>query len=200
MQNIYTNILRASPPAAGPSKVTGARDLWFCVRFCCIGIAWNSFRRYFLRAWRCFEELCGTFGSPGGLHGVPSSIFRDLGCNFRGLETSVFDTNRTLDSVLLICSLNVIIGINFSGFIVFQGTPRTWKTMKIVVLSFKNEDRQNDIRNQIQRSPGSIFHEFVVVLGALAVILDLLGYSVLDVDFQLILKRSQQTDTSGSGC
>ena len=61
--------------------------------------------------------------------------------------------------------------------------------MKIVVLSFKNEDRQNDIRNQIQRSPVSIFHEFVVVLGALAVILDLLGYSVLDVDFELILKR-----------
>ena len=72
--------------------------------------------------------------------------------------------------------------------------------MKIVVLSFKNEDRQNDIRNQIQRSPGSIFHEFVVVLGALAVILDLLGYSVLDVDFQLILKRSQQPDTPGRGC
>ena len=72
--------------------------------------------------------------------------------------------------------------------------------MKIVVLSFKNEDRQNDIRNQIQRSPGSIFHEFVVVLGALAVILDLLGYSVLDVDFQLILKRSQQTGTTGRGC
>mgnify|MGYP004199590315 FL=1 len=69
--------------------------------------------------------------------------------------------------------------------------------MKIVVLSFKNEDRQNDIRNQIQRSPGSIFHEFVVVLGALAVILDLLGYSVLDVDFQLILKRSQQPDMTG---
>ena len=70
--------------------------------------------------------------------------------------------------------------------------------MKIVVLSCKNEDRQNDIRNQIQRSPGSIFHEFVVVLGALAVILDLLGYSVLDVDFAAILKRSQQADTPGS--
>ena len=62
--------------------------------------------------------------------------------------------------------------------------------MKIVVLSFKNEDRQNDIRNQIQRSPGSIFHEFVVVLGALTVILDLLGYSVLELDFEWILKRS----------
>ena len=51
---------------------------------------------------------------------------------------------------------------------------------------------------------GSIFHEFVIVfgalevildvfgslLGALAVILDLLGYSVLDVDFEWILKRS----------
>ena len=80
-------ILRASTPAAGPSKLTETRDLWFCARFCCIGFAWNSFRRYFLRAWRCFEELCGTFGSLGGLHWVPSSIFRDLGCNFRGLET-----------------------------------------------------------------------------------------------------------------
>ena len=47
--------------------------------------------------------------------------------------------------------------------------------MKIVVLSFKNEDRQKDIRNQNQRSPGSIFHEFVIVLGALAVILDVFG-------------------------
>ena len=72
--------------------------------------------------------------------------------------------------------------------------------MKIVVLSFKNEDRQNDIRNQIRRSPGSRFHEFVVVLGALAVILDLLGYSVLDVDFELILKRPQHPDMTGSGC
>ena len=163
----------------------------FCARFCCIGIAWNSFGRYFLRAWRCFEELCRTFGSPGGIHGVPSSIFRDLGCNFRELETSVFDTNRALDSVLLICSLNVIIGINFRKFIVFQGTSRTWKTMKIVIQSFKIEDRQNDIRNQIQRSPGSIFHEFEIVWGALAAIWDVLGSSVLDVDFQRILKRSQ---------
>ena len=53
-----------------------------------------------MRAWRCFEELCGTFGSRGGLHGVPSSIFSDLGCNFTGPETSVFDPNRTLDEVL----------------------------------------------------------------------------------------------------
>ena len=38
---IYIYILRASPPAAGPFKVTGTRDLWFCVRFCGIGCAWN---------------------------------------------------------------------------------------------------------------------------------------------------------------
>ena len=56
--------------------------------------------------------------------------------------------------------------------------------MKIVVLSFKNEDRQIDIRNRIQRSPDSIFHEFVVVLGALAVIMDVFGSSVLEVKFQ----------------
>ena len=71
--------------------------------------------------------------------------------------------------------------------------------MKIVVLLFKNEDRQNDIRNQIQRYPGSIFHESVFVLGAPAVILVLLGYSVLDVEFELILKRSQHPDTTRSG-
>ena len=62
--------------------------------------------------------------------------------------------------------------------------------MKIVVLSIKNEDSQSDVRNQIQRFPGSIFHEFVVVSGALAVISDVLGSSVLEVDFQRILKRS----------
>ena len=56
--------------------------------------------------------------------------------------------------------------------------------MKIVVLSFKNEDRQIHIRNQIRRSSGSIFHEFVVVLGALAIILDVFGSSVLEVEFQ----------------
>ena len=61
--------------------------------------------------------------------------------------------------------------------------------MKIVVPSFKIEDPQKDIRNYIQRSPGSIFHKFVVVLGALAVILDLLGYSVLDVDFEWIFEE-----------
>ena len=59
------------------------------------------------------------------LLGLPSSILSDLGCNFRGLETSFFDANRTLDSALSIHSFNVIIGINFSGFIVFQGTSRT---------------------------------------------------------------------------
>ena len=62
--------------------------------------------------------------------------------------------------------------------------------MKIVVLSFKIEDRQKDIRNQIQRSPGSIFHEFEIVWEALAVILDVLGPLVLELDFQRILKRS----------
>ena len=62
--------------------------------------------------------------------------------------------------------------------------------MKIVVLSFKTKDRQNDIRNQIQRSPGSIFYEFEIVWGALAAILDVLGPSVLEVDFQRILKRT----------
>ena len=57
--------------------------------------------------------------------GLPSSILSDLGCNSRGLETSLLDTNRTLDGVLSIHSLNVIIGINFGGVIVVQGTSRT---------------------------------------------------------------------------
>ena len=68
------------------------------------------------------------------LLGLPSSILSDLGCNFRGLETSFFDTNRTLDGVLSMHSFNVIIGINFGGFIVFQGTCRTGKTIEFVVL------------------------------------------------------------------
>jgi hypothetical protein len=55
--------------------------------------------------------------------------------------------------------------------------------MKFIVLSFKNKVRQKSVRNGIRRSPGSIFHEFVVVLEGLAVILDLLGASVLEVDF-----------------
>ena len=56
---------------------------------------------------------------------LPSSILSDLGCNSRGLETLFFDTNRALDGALSIHSFNVIIGINFGGFIVFQGTSRT---------------------------------------------------------------------------
>ena len=59
------------------------------------------------------------------LLGLPSSILGDLGCNCKGLETSIFDTNCTLDGVLSVHSFNVIIGINFGGFIVLQGTSRT---------------------------------------------------------------------------
>jgi len=122
---------------------------------------------------------------------VPSSILSDLGSNFRGQTTSFFDTKRTLDGVLSIHSFNVIIGSNSGGFVVFQGTSRTCKTIKFVVLSFKNEDRQNNIKNRIRRSLGSIFHEFAMVLGALDVILDALGSSVLEVHFERILKRPQ---------
>ena len=59
------------------------------------------------------------------LLGLPTSILRDLGCNFGGLQTSFFDTKRTLDGVLSMQGFDVIIGINFGGFIVFQGTSRT---------------------------------------------------------------------------
>ena len=65
---------------------------------------------------------------------------------------------------------SVILGIIFSSFsemastwrfrwiCCLQGTPITWKTMKIAVLSFKNEDRQKDIRHRIRRSPSLILH------------------------------------------
>ena len=62
--------------------------------------------------------------------------------------------------------------------------------MNCIVLSLKNKVRQKSVRNCIRRSPGSIFHEFVVVLGGLAVILDLLGASVLEVGFERILMRT----------
>ena len=138
------------------------------------------------------KNSAGPVDLQKGLQGVQARflLIRDatwgLACISLILEVRrlCFDTNRTLDGVLSIHSFNVITGIKFGGFIVFQGTSRTRKTMKIVVLSFKIEDRQKDIRNEIQRSPGSIFHEFVVVLGAMAVILDVFGSSVLEVKFQ----------------
>ena len=73
----------------------------------------------------------------------------------------------------------------------FRALQEPAKTIKFVVLSFKNEDRQNNIKNRIRRSVGSIFHEFAMVLGALAVILDALGSSVLEVHVERIWKRSQ---------
>ena len=52
------------------------------------------------------------------------------------------------------------------------------------------EFRQNNIKNRIRRSLGSIFNKFAMVLGALAVILDVLGSSVLELHFERILKTS----------
>ena len=62
--------------------------------------------------------------------------------------------------------------------------------MKFIVPSFKNKVRQKSVRNDVWTSPGSISYEFVVVLGGLAVILDLLGASVLEVGFDRILRRT----------
>ena len=56
---------------------------------------------------------------------LPTSILNDLECNFGGLETLFFDTNPILDGVLSMHSFNVIVGIDFGGFIVFPGTSRT---------------------------------------------------------------------------
>ena len=117
-------ILRASPPAAGPLKVTGTRDLWFC-RLCCIGSAWNRLGVTFCEPGNALKNSAGTSDLQVDLLGLPSSILSDLGFNFRGLQTSFFDTNHTLDNVLSMHSFNVIIGINFGGFSVFQGTSRT---------------------------------------------------------------------------
>ena len=64
-----------------------------------------------------------NFAEPSDLQldllGLPGSILCDLGWNFRGLETSFFDTNRTLDGVLSMRSFDVILGIDFGRFIVF---------------------------------------------------------------------------------
>ena len=144
-------------PAAGPWhsmnrcshgwRHYGTRDLWFCFRFCCIGSAWNRLGVIFCEPGDALKNSAGPSDLQLDLLGLPSSILSDLGCNFRGLETSFFATNRTLDVVLSMHSFNVIIGINFGGFIILRGTSRTWKTIKIGVLSFKIEGRQEDIRN-----------------------------------------------------
>ena len=117
--------LRASPPAAGPFKVTGTCDLGFCVRFCCIGSAWNRLGATFCEPGDALKNSAGPSDLQLDLLGLPTSILSDLGCNFGGLETYLFDTNRTVDDVLSMHSFDVIIGINFGGFIVFQGTSRT---------------------------------------------------------------------------
>ena len=71
------------------------------------------------------KNSAGPLDLQGGLMGVPSSILSDLGSQFRGQTTSFVDTTRNLDGILLIHSFNLIIGTNFGGFIVFQGTSRT---------------------------------------------------------------------------
>ena len=122
---IYIYILRASPPAAGPLKVTWTRDLWFCVRFCCIGSAWNKLGVTFCEPGDVLKNSAGPSDLQLDLLGLPTSILSDLVCKVRGLETSFVDTNRTLDGVLSIHSFNAFIEMNFSGFVVFLEIPRT---------------------------------------------------------------------------
>ena len=73
----------------------GTRDLWFCVRFWCIGGAWNRLGITFCEPGDALKNSAGPSDLQLGLLGLPSSILSDLGCNFRGLETSFFFTNRT---------------------------------------------------------------------------------------------------------
>ena len=103
----------------------GTRDLWFCVRFSYIEGAWNKLGVTFCEPGDALKNSAGPLDFHLDLLGLPSSMLGDLGCNCRGLETSNFDTNCTLDGVLSMHSFNVIIGINFGGFSVFQGTSRT---------------------------------------------------------------------------
>ena len=64
-------ILRASPPAAGPLKVTGTRDLWFCVRFCCIGSAWNRLGVTFCEPGDALKNSAGPSDLQLDLLGLP---------------------------------------------------------------------------------------------------------------------------------
>ncbi len=118
---------------------------------CSLLLYWGCMERsgmyVFCEPGDAFQNSAGPSDLQLHLLGLPSSTLGDLGCNITGLETSFFDTNRTLDGVLWMHTFNVIIEVNFSGFIVFQGASRVRKSMKIVVVSFRNEDRQKDIRN-----------------------------------------------------
>ena len=90
---------------------------------------------------------------------------------------------------------SVILGIIFWSFFdtastwcfrwicCLKGTPISWKTMKIVVRSFKNEDRQKDIRHMIRRSPSLILR----ILGSLS---GMFLVTFLDTVSASIFKRS----------
>ena len=97
----------------------------FVFAFALFGSAWNRLGVIFCEPGDALKNSAGPSDLQLDFLGLPSSILSDLGCNFRGLETSFFATNRTLDVVLSMHSFNVIIGINFGGFIVCQGIPRT---------------------------------------------------------------------------
>ena len=65
----------------------------------------------------------------------------------------------------------------------FGESPEPEKPRNSLYYPSKTRSGKKSVRNCIRRSPGSIFHEFDVVLGGLAVILDLRGASVLEVGF-----------------
>ena len=93
--------------------------------FAVLGVPGTGWELLFCEPGGALENSAGPSDLQLGLLGLPSSILSDLECNFGGLKTSFFDTNRILDGVLSIHIFNVIIEINFSGFIVVQGTSRT---------------------------------------------------------------------------
>ena len=77
----------------------------------------------------------------------------------------------------------MIPGLGLGGFLVVLGSPRTRKTIKFIVLSFKIKGLLNIMKTRSGRSQDSIFHEFVIVLGGMQELLDDIVASLLEVGF-----------------
>jgi hypothetical protein len=89
----------------------------------------------------------------------------------------------------LIPAFKKIPGSSLTGFLVTQVNPRTWKTMKFIVLSSEIKDWVKNVRIEIGRSGGSIFHKFRVALEGLGLPLDVVVTSCPEVGFERILRR-----------
>ena len=67
----------------------------FVVAFAVLGLPGTAFGNTFLEPGDALKNSAGPSDLQLDLRGLPSSILSDLVCNFRGLETSFFVTNRT---------------------------------------------------------------------------------------------------------